>query len=180
MGNPYIKLLSLVNPDQASAEFHQDRGGTPLTNITYNASNVTASGGAVSGGSATVDVTDELVNTLNKVQNYFPAILAIMALNAVVLLALVSAAIVYLCRRRTRGVKTRRTPGRQSPMPMNVSSTFGIPTGTDAHAYQPVSMALTDDTFVPPSPAFSKPGFDGDRLRPGAAGSATPRPNSVA
>jgi len=37
MGDPYMKLLSIVDADEASVEFHQLRGGTPRTNITYNA-----------------------------------------------------------------------------------------------------------------------------------------------
>ena len=35
MGNPYVKLLSIVDPDAASIEFHKQRGGTPRTGITY-------------------------------------------------------------------------------------------------------------------------------------------------
>ncbi|EMD40676.1 hypothetical protein CERSUDRAFT_43711, partial [Gelatoporia subvermispora B] len=166
MGDPYVKLLSLVDPDKASEEFHQIRGGAPNTNITYNAANTTSSS-----GSTVISVSDELADTLNKIGTYFPAILAIMALNALVLLVLAGAAITYLCRRRTKAARKRQTPGRSSPMPMNPTSSYGLPSG---HAYQPVSMALTEDTFVPPSPAFSKPGFDANPLQPGA------RPKSVA
>jgi len=169
MGDPYVKLLSLVDPDKASQEFHQVRGGTPNTNITYNAANTSSSS-----GSTVVSVSDELADTLNKIGTYFPAILAIMALNALVLIVLAVVAIVYLCRRRSKAVRKRQTPGRLSPVPLNAASSYSMPSGLQGHAYQPVSMALTEDTFVPPSPAFSKPGFDSNPLQPGA------RPKSVA
>ncbi|KAL6298287.1 aspartic peptidase domain-containing protein [Sparassis latifolia] len=172
MGDPYIKLLPLINPDQASIDFHQARGGSPV-NVTYNAANSSSSD--LSGGSTSVTLSNELVDTLNKVGKYLPAVLAIMALNALILLLLIVAALIYMYTRRNRGAKARKTRGRLSPMPMNPTSTFGVPTRTESHIYQPVSMALTDDTFVPPSPAFSKPGFYSDMR--GAMGE---RPKSVA
>ncbi len=158
MGNPFVKLLSLVDPNQASAEFHQVRGGQPLTNITYNAANSTsASGSLASGGSTTVTLSNELADTLTKVGTYLPALLAIMALNALVILLLIGAAFVYMFRRRSKKVRARTNPGRMSPMPMNRTSSFGLPSDpSPAHTYEPVSMALTDDTFIPPSAAFTK------------------------
>ena len=162
MGNPYVKLLSLVDPNKASAEFHELRGGVAATNITYNAANSTTTG-QTSGGVTTVSLSDDMVKTINQLGNYVPAVLAIMAVNALAVLLLVIAAFVYMFRRRSKA-RTRKTPGRtMSPMPMNPTSSFGLPTPAEQHAYQPVSMALTDDTFVPPSPAFQK---DGTKLRP--------------
>ncbi|KAI0719487.1 aspartic peptidase domain-containing protein [Cerioporus squamosus] len=158
MGNPYMQILPLVDPNEASTEFHKLRGGSASSNITYNAQNV-SSAASSSSGSNSVDVSSELTDTLNKLQTYIPAILAIMALNALVILVLAVAGIVYMCR--------RRTPHKLVWMPMG--------RGGDAlGAYQPVSMALTEDTFVPPTPAFSKPGFDGSTVRAGD------RPKSVA
>ncbi|KAI9000949.1 acid protease [Trametes punicea] len=174
MGDPYMQLLSLVDPNQASQEFHKARGGTPSGNITYNAQNVSSSSGAAvtSSTGTSVQLSSELADTLNKLQGYFPAMLAVMALNALVLLVLTGAAILYLCRRRGKA-RARRNPGRASPLPLQRTSSFGMVGEVEPHVYQPVSMALTEDTFVPPSPAFSKPGF-GDSLRPGD------RPKSVA
>ncbi|OBZ76690.1 Aspartic protease [Grifola frondosa] len=163
MGNPYIKLLSLVDPDVASQEFHKIRGGTANTNITYNAAPA-ASGSLNDSSSTTVSISNELADTITKLQAYFPAMLAIMALNALVILVLAVATILYMCRRRGKA-KARRNPGRMSPMAMDRTSSFGMPSGMGPHVYQPVSMALTEDTFVPPTPAFSKPGFDGDLMR---------------
>ncbi|KAL7282459.1 hypothetical protein ACG7TL_003930 [Trametes sanguinea] len=176
MGNPFMQLLALVDPNQASQEFHKARGGTPSGNITYNAQNVSSSTGAASSSpsssGSSVTLSAELADTLNKLQGYFPAMLAVMALNALVLLVLAGAAITYLCRRRGKA-RARRNPGRASPLPLQRTSSFGgmgLAMGGgdngEPHVYQPVSMALTEDTFVPPSPAFSKPGF-GDNLRPG-------------
>ncbi|KAI0081845.1 acid protease [Panus rudis PR-1116 ss-1] len=171
MGNPYIKMLALVDPNEGSRDFHQVRGGTASGNITYNAANVT------NGGSTSVTISEDLANTLNKIGVYVPAMLAVMALNALVIILLLITAVVYMVRRRGKGNKMRRTPGRAlTPMPPRSElydmSSMG---GGDSHVYQPVSMALTEDTFVPPSPAFSKPGFAGDM-----SGGMGARPKSVA
>jgi hypothetical protein len=79
-------------------------------------------------------------------------------------------------RRRSGRIQRRGTRGREglSPMPMNPISSY-TPGGHSSSgmpiAYEPVSMALTEDTFVPPSPAFHKL----DRTtQPGD------RPNSIA
>jgi hypothetical protein len=151
MADPYVKLLPLVEPNTASAEFHQDRGGVPRTNITYNAANVTSSGPAP--GTGTVTLTKEAVDNLNKIGTFLPAMMGIMALNALVLILLVVVGIVFLCRGRMRKGRTPR--GRKSPVPMNRSSQNSL--RAQPHAYEPVSMALTDDTvFTPPSPGFRK------------------------
>lgn len=166
MGNPYVKLLSIVDPNEASADFVAVRGGTAKNNITYNASN------SSDAAPATVTLSAKLADTLDSVGRYFPAMLAIMALNAVVLLALGVIGIVFMVRRgrskRSGAIKRRSNPGRLSPMPMNPLDTS--PTAP-SHVYQPVSMALTEDTFVPPSAPFRK---DYDQTKLG------PRPMSVA
>lgn len=167
MGDPYFKLLSIVDPNQASKEFHQVRGGSPQSNITYNAANTTTSGNL----GTSVNISDELANTINKINNYLPVMLAVMALNALVIVLLLVAAIIYLLNRRKR--KNRRLLPRSSPIPRQRTTTFDMPTTPGPHVYQPISMALTDDTFVPPSPAFAKPGSSPSPVM-GA------RPNSVA
>ncbi|KIJ70568.1 hypothetical protein HYDPIDRAFT_23662 [Hydnomerulius pinastri MD-312] len=166
MGNPYVQMLSLINPDQASIEFHAARGGTPNGNITYNVSN---SGS----GATTVTLSTDVATTIDKLSKYLPAMLGVMALNALVLTALAVAGIVLLCRRRGKGARARKLPGRFSPMPINNNvsmNRFSDIPEEGPHTYQPVSMALTEDTlFVPPSPAFK-----GDSSRYGD------RPKSVA
>lgn len=172
MGNPYVKLLSLIDPNEASDDFHQVRGGTAAGNVTYNASNSTSSS-----GSSTLQVSDDLAKTLDKIGTYFPVMLAVMGLNALVIILLLAAAVVYMCRRK-KGPRARKNIGRMSPMPMGGlrSSTFDMNPIADPHSYQPVSMALTEDTFVPPTPAFSKPGYDDSGMR----GGMSDRPKSVA
>jgi saccharopepsin len=161
MGNPYVQMLSLINPDQASVEFHDVRGGTPQSNITYNVSNDGS-------GSTTVTLSTDVAATIDKLSKYLPAMLAAMALNALILIILAIVGLVLLCRRNKKGSRVRKTPGRLSPMPMNVPSTgyphFASP--QEPHTYEPVSMALTEDTlFTLPSPAFKGESRSGDRPR---------------
>ncbi|KAI0053640.1 acid protease [Auriscalpium vulgare] len=179
MGNPYIKLLPLVDPNEASADFASVRGSVARDNITYNAANSTGS------GRTTVSLSDDITDTLNKVSIYFPALIAVMAFNGFVVLLLAGIAIFWLCRRQG-GMslpRTRRTKGRTTPMPLPLESILvnGRDSvhsgGSPRHQYEPVSMALTDDTFVPPSPAFH--GYsDGGTLKAGRQ--LIDRPKSVA
>ena len=103
------------------------------------------------------------------IDGYFPPARDLITFISAVL-ALVVGALVWACRRRGRGssgrVRARKDPGRMSPMPMgpaSTSSAYGMGAPVEPHTYEPVSMALTDDTFVPPSPAFQK---EGTKLRP--------------
>jgi len=153
MGNPYVQLLSIVDPNQASLEFATVRGSVARSNITYHVT-PTPNGG-------TVSAEADLTSTLDKLSMYIPAMLAIMALNAVVVILLIIVAIVYLCRRRQGGASARKNRGRSSPMPLNPIATGS----SQAHTYEPVSMALTEDTYVPTSPGFHKGSFSGKRPR---------------
>lgn len=146
MGNPYLQMLALVDPDQASAEFHAVRGGTANTNITYNVSNDPSGS-----GSTTVSLSTQVATAIDTLSNFLPVILGLIALNTLILIALLIGGIVWLCKRRRRIARTRKTPGRLSPMQMgNLPGGVPLP-----HTYQPVSMALTEDTlFVPPTPGF--------------------------
>ena len=180
MGDPYMQLLALVDPNEASKEFHDSRGGSASSNITYIAKAVSTTNASGSSSDSTVSTAD-IASTLNKLNAYIPAMLAVMALNALVLLVLVAAGVFYAVRRGRRSRTRRTTVGRASPLPLQRTSSFGPAAGADAlGTYQPVSMALTEDTFVPPTPAFSKPGFDGGMLRAGDRGSLADRPKSVA
>ncbi|KAG6861612.1 hypothetical protein C0995_014519 [Termitomyces sp. Mi166 len=256
MGNPYMKLLSLVDPNQASIEFTSARGGTPKTNITYQGLNGAAA-------MPSFNISADMTETLERIGRYLPAMLAVVALNALILVIMAIVGLFVWCRRRSLKNK-RRINGRLSPMPMNprhsyvagsgltppgpshvyepistagddapagaprghqrgpppsgevfASSNFrdsymsgashlpppmqpnltppgaedlpfstarlnrgrhnyisGLPSPTRPHVYEPVSMALTDDTFVPPSPPFL--GAEGSKVIPGD------RPKSIA
>lgn len=200
MGNPYVKLLSLVDPDQASAEFVASRGGTAKTSIIYNAAND-------SSAPTTVSLSSQVESTLDKIEKYLPALVAVMGLNALVLVAIVIVAAVFLCRRRRKkgpGAIARTPRARMSPMPMNTRNSY-IAGSSEPHTYEPVSMAVDDlermrpmsmnprdsyaagiplvdrqpvsmaitedDMFTPPSPAFHS--GQGSTLRP------SDRPNSA-
>jgi len=174
MGNPYVKFLSLVDPNEASKEFATARGTVPRTNITFSAANSPAA--------PPVSVSDDVTNTLHKINTYFPIMLAILGLNALVILLLAIAAFIYLWRRRNASsALKRRTARRLTPMPMaleamSIDSPRGsLPRRSSRYAYEPVSVALTDDTFVPPSPAFHHAGSGGSKAR-----TFDDRPKSVA
>jgi len=174
MGNPYLKFLSLIDPNAASKDFATARGSVARTNISYNAIN----SATTSSGRTTVSLSDKITDTLNKINSYFPIMLAILGLNALVILLLAIAAFIYIYRRRSASssLLMRRTARRLTPMPVPLgamsSDTFAPPSlesmqrFSSQHDYEPVSMALSDSTFVPPSPAFHQTGNGGLRDRP--------------
>jgi saccharopepsin len=166
MGNPYLKFLSLIDPNEASKDFATARGSVARTNISYNSINSATS----SSGRTTVSLSDSITDTLNKINTYFPVMLAILGLNALVFLLLAIAVFIYIYRHRSASsyLQRRRTARRLTPMPMPLgtmsSDTFTPPPLesmqrlSSHHDYEPVSMALIGDTFAPPSPAFRQSG----------------------
>jgi hypothetical protein len=139
MGDPYVKLLALVNPNDASKEFHAIRGGTAATNITYNAANTT------SDPSSSITVSADISDNLTKIVAFLPAMLGIMALNALVLIVLIVVGVWFMCRKRKPKVTMRKNRGRMSPMPMDPRNSYIAGADPQPHSYQPVSMAITDD-----------------------------------
>jgi saccharopepsin len=168
MGKPYIKFLSLVNPNQASSEFASARGSVPRNNITYHAVTSTAT----ASGSMTTSLSNEITMTLNKITTYFPIMLAVLGLNVLVILLLAIAAFIFIFRRRpSSSARVGRKARRLTPYPLQVVSTDSFVPPPEpsqpsqpsslSHAYQPVSMAFSEETFVPPSPAFHAGGSGG-------------------
>ncbi|KAJ6539342.1 aspartic peptidase domain-containing protein [Mycena capillaripes] len=144
MGDPYVKLLALVDPNEASKEFHAIRGGVAATNITYNSANTTTS------DPSSVSISSDISDNLNKIVSFLPAMLGIMALNAAVLIALIVFGIVFMCRKRKTKTTTRKNRGRidMSPMPMDPRSSrnsYIAGVAPQPHVYEPVSMAITED-----------------------------------
>jgi len=191
MGNPYIKLLSIVDPNNASAEFTAARGGTPRTNITYNAATGTGSSGSVS-------VADNTADKLAKLADYIPIMLGILALNAVALIVIAIVAVVYMCRKsklRRSGAKRRSTTGLKNglslrsptpypgPMPMSpINGQMDLAEAGGPHAYAAVAGHAPgepeDQPFNPPEPSFQS--YEGDTLRPLDHTLGTPpRPRSM-
>lgn len=169
MGNPYIKLLALTDPNEASQEFVSVRGGTAKNNITYSASSVQNSS---SGGSVSVSLSSSTADKLSKLVNYIPAVLGILALNALALLVIAGVGVCWLCRGRRRsgakGIKKGRSQfSLRSPTPY--PGVAGQDTSSaDGHVYERVSVHApgepVDEPFTPPEPAFHA--YEGDTLRP--------------
>jgi len=152
MGNPYMKFLSLVDPDKASVEFHELRGGAPNTNITYTG----LSEAALTLSSSLSD------DSLGMIIKFIPPLLALVAFNSLVLIICCIVWLVsFIRKRRVRAIP--RLPRSRRSMPINDTSSYIADdptpsTSSRLHVYEPVSMALSEDTFVPPIPAFYSEG----------------------
>jgi len=159
MGDPYVKLLSIVDPDKASIEFHKQRGGTPRTGITF----VGLDGAQVE---PSFFISNDISKSLEMIGTWMPAILAVVGFNALMLLVACIVYLVQCVKKRRRRAQARLPRSRQSPLPMNPTNSYiaGVPPSPGSvHVYEPVSMALTEDTFVPPSPAFHSKVSHGER-----------------
>lgn len=170
MGNPYIKLLSITDPNQASQEFVSVRGGTAKSNITYNASGVQASS---SGGSVALSLASSTADKLGKLVDYIPAMLGILALNALALLVIAGVGVCWMCRGRRRGANKGLKKGRtqfslRSPTPYPGAAAGPRAEGAssaDGHEYERVAPGEPmDEPFTPPEPAFHA--YEGDTLQP--------------
>lgn len=140
MGDPFVKLLPLIDPNEASGDFARVRGSQPRTNITYNVASSDVVGAASDGVSASQATLDKL-NTL------IPVMLGVMGLNALVLLALIILAIVYTCRKKSRAERRAR---RQNTLPMPMSSRNNVEAAEPTHQYEPV---VNDEQQFPRSPS---------------------------
>jgi len=163
MGDPYVKLLSVVNPDAASIAFHKQRGGEPRTGITFVGLDDLSI-------APSFFISNDISKSLEMIGTWMPVILAIVALNALLVVVAAIFWITSFIRKRRRRAQARVPRSRQSPMPPINSYIAGVPQSAghsqhspSIHVYEPVSMALTEDTFVPPSPAFHSKMQPGDR-----------------
>lgn len=141
MGGPFVKLLPLTDPNEASEDFARVRGSQPRTNITYTVA-PPAVVGAASDGASTSQVTLDRLDTL------IPIILGFMGLNALVLLTLVILAIIYICRKKKS--RAARRAKKQSTLPMPMSSINDIEAAGSTHQYEPV---INDEQQISPSPS---------------------------
>jgi saccharopepsin len=141
MGDPFVKLLPLTDPNEASGDFAKFRGSQPRTNITYNLASPEVIGTASDSVSATQD-------TLDKLNSLIPIMLGVMGLNALVLLTLIILAIVYFCRKnKSRAARRAR---RQSPLRMPLGSVNNVEAAEPTHQYEPV---VNDEQQIPQSPS---------------------------
>ncbi|KAG6919436.1 hypothetical protein DXG01_006319 [Tephrocybe rancida] len=142
MGNPYMKLLSLVDPNEASIDFTNVRGGTPKTNITYQGLNGAAA-------MPSFNISADISSSLERIGRYLPAMLAVVALNALILVILAIVGICVWCRRRrSPKAKAGRRGGRLSPMPLSARHSYisgsGLPVPNQSHVYEAISSAGED------------------------------------
>ncbi|KAF8524628.1 aspartic peptidase domain-containing protein [Hysterangium stoloniferum] len=158
MGKPYIQLWSLVEDGaEASADFHQVRGGTANNTFLSNAgvntpSNSTAS---ASGSSSTSSGTSSAnINSLeakvDKIYKFAPALFALTAVNILVLLVVLILAASRFCTRRKRKTRSRGNampvptsdPAEPSPEPGSFIP-LQRPNAPGLSDYRPVSMGET-------------------------------------
>lgn len=170
MGNPYVKLLSVVNPDNASAEFVAARGGVAKTNITYNAT----PGSGSDSGSTSVTLADDIADKLNKLITYIPVVLGILALNAIALLVVAVAVMCYLIKSR-RGRKVAKRNRGMIPLSARAPTPYPGPingSAMDGHEYEQVSIMAPEPEDMPfTPPAFMirdsmATAYDGDSITP--------------
>ncbi|KAF9651169.1 acid protease [Thelephora ganbajun] len=141
MGDPFVKLLPLIDPTEASGDFATVRGSQPRTNITYNVVSSEIVGAASNGVSASQATLDRF-NTL------IPIMLGVMGLNALVLLTLIIFAIVYICRKKES--RAARRARRQSTLPMPMSSLNNVEAAEPTYQYEAV---INDEQQIPQSPS---------------------------
>ena len=145
MGNPFVKLLPLIDPNEASADFARLRGSQPRTNITYNVASPQVIGAAsdgVTGSGATLDRLNTLI----------PIMLGVMGLNALVLLALIILGFVYICRRKKS--RAARRARRQEATPMPMSPMDNVEAVEPTHQYEPVMDDVDEQPGHPSSPSI--------------------------
>jgi len=141
MGDPFVKLLSLIDPNEASADFARIRGSQPRTNITYNVASPDVVGAESDGVSASQ-------TTLDRINTLLPIMLGVMGLNALVLLSLVILAVVYICKKRQS--RAARRARRQNTLPMPMSPMDNVEAAEPTHQYEPV---MNDEHRSPQSPS---------------------------
>ena len=140
MGDPFVKLLALTDPNKASGDFAKIRGSQPRTNITYNVAPPAVIG-------TTADSVSAAQSTLDKLNTLIPIMLGLLGLNALVLLTLVISATVYLCRKKKS--RAARRARRQDALPMPMGSVNNVEAAEPTHQYEPVT---NDEQQIPQSP----------------------------
>jgi saccharopepsin len=164
MGNPFVKLLSVIDADEASQDFASARATVARKNIKYPTANTAANNSTGNSADAAGAVSSESAQMLNTLAKYFPALAAIIALNTLIVLALLLLAMYWICTQRRKEAKKRgnarprsnigrQTPRALTPMPMD---DFNYAPPAPVHTYEPVSMALSeaDTVLALPSPGF--------------------------
>lgn len=155
--------MSTTNITLASQEFNKVRGG----NATIQVSNSGDAFGANTAGPASASPSatsstltlQQLSDKVNKLQSYTPALIGVLAANALIMLALVGVGIFFLVRKTTkrrgyrrRGNNTISTMELASPAPAAETGSMG--TGGTGAKYEAVSMHNPDGTPAYETPAY--------------------------
>jgi len=148
MGDPYVRLWSLINGSDASEEFHQVRGGTPnntfLTNDNVNAASANANTFSSNSSTSSGPDVSDLQSKVDKLMKWAPYALGLLGVNVLVLLVVLIATIVGCIRRR----KAPAGPsGSFIPLPL---------AGANQHQYRPVSLASVE----PGAPPYETPKYN--------------------
>jgi saccharopepsin len=145
MGDPYMKMLSITDADEASEEFHKLRGGTPRTNITFTG----LDGASIA---PSFSISNDITESLQLIAKFIPIMLGVIALNALIVIICVIVWMVSYIRKNKRNrmmQRQARTPrGRMTPMPMNPRNSYIAgepPSSPIPHVYEPVSANTMDD-----------------------------------
>ena len=156
MGDPYVRLWSIVDQPTASAEFHQLRGGTaqPYKSSTTASANAASSSPdvATNAGSSTgsVSSTQDLAQNVKTLMNYAPIALGVLGLNAILLVVILGLAIWWICRNK-KGRKSRttgQTGAGQSVLP-NLSRNHSYKQVSGNEAETPRTAKFPDDIQQP-------------------------------
>ncbi|KAG8967878.1 hypothetical protein FRB90_010853, partial [Tulasnella sp. 427] len=115
MGNPYIRLWSLINQPTASKEFHQIRGGTAQaykssSDADPNAASATPDVPTNASSDDTVSTQDEMAHNIKVLVSYAPIALGVLGLNALLLVVILALGLSYICKRKKKRIASRSSP----------------------------------------------------------------------
>lgn len=136
MGNPYMRLWSLVDGTEASKEFNQIRNGSSqsqfLSNDNVNApTNNSSPNSSNPNGDVSGDISD-LQTKVHNILKWAPLAIGVAALNTFVMLIVLIVSIAG-CVRRRKNNRSIAPSGSYVPLPLGASS----------HNYRPVSLQET-------------------------------------
>lgn len=115
MGDPYVRLWSLINQPTASAEFHQIRGGTAQvykssSNADPNAPSATPDVPTNASSDDTVSAEQEMAKNIKTLVSYAPIALGVLGLNALLLVVILSLGLSFICKRKKKRIASRASP----------------------------------------------------------------------
>ncbi|KAG8908476.1 hypothetical protein FRC00_011184, partial [Tulasnella sp. 408] len=182
MGDPYVRLWSLIDQPTASAEFHQIRGGTPQaykssSNADPNAPSATPDVPTnASSDDATVSTEQEMARNIKTLVSYAPIALGVLGLNALLLVVILALGLSYICKRKKKRIASRASPAGGLSINSALSRTHSYRQVKGEDVDTPMAqLNFTDDPDTPHSMKKSHTSSyyaDGDALDSPATPSA--------